>query len=443
MKQNRFPLVAAFLGVIYANLADAYTFLQGRAAWAWIGVIAAAVLINILAGVSDRAVPTRRLRVCDHGVRCLQAFCVALPLSVICHILLAVRLLPGDWRTLLWSALFCAALLCVLFWNGMICVYCTSLQLGLRVRLPGLVCGLIPVANLVMLGKILGTCGREVASETEKHLQNESRKDARICATKYPILLVHGVFFRDFRQLNYWGRIPGELTKNGATVFYGEHSSAASVADSGAELSARIAAICKETGCEKVNIIAHSKGGLDSRSVLAGPMGARVASLTTINTPHRGCGFADYLLSKVPAGMQKSVAQAYEAGARKLGDPSPDFLAAVQDLTAARCTAFDAAHPAPEGVFCQSVGSVQRGAGGGRFPLNFSYRLAKYFDGENDGLVALPSMWWGDNRIHLRAPGSRGISHGDMIDLNREDIPGFDVREFYVQLVADLKNRGL
>ena len=38
--------------------------------------------------------------------------------------------------------------------------------------------------------------------------------------------------------------------------------------------------------------------------------------------------------------------------------------------------------------------------------------------------------------------GPRGISHGDMIDLNRENIDGFDVREFYVQLVSDLKNMG-
>ena len=29
------------------------------------------------------------------------------------------------------------------------------------------------------------------------------------------------------------------------------------------------------------------------------------------------------------------------------------------------------------------------------------------------------------------------------MDLNRENLPDFDVREFYVQLVADLKNRGL
>ena len=30
-----------------------------------------------------------------------------------------------------------------------------------------------------------------------------------------------------------------------------------------------------------------------------------------------------------------------------------------------------------------------------------------------------------------------------MIDLNRENIEGFDVREFYVKLAADLKDRGL
>ena len=37
----------------------------------------------------------------------------------------------------------------------------------------------------------------------------------------------------------------------------------------------------------------------------------------------------------------------------------------------------------------------------------------------------------------------RGISHGDMIDLNRENIEGFDVREFYVGLVSELKAKGL
>ena len=42
----------------------------------------------------------------------------------------------------------------------------------------------------------------------------------------------------------------------------------------------------------------------------------------------------------------------------------------------------------------------------------------------------------------LKPQGRRGISHGDVIDLNRENIDTFDVREFYVELVSDLKRRG-
>lgn len=80
----------------------------------------------------------------------------------------------------------------------------------------------------------------------------------------------------------------------------------------------------------------------------------------------------------------------------------------------------------------------------GKFPLNFSYRLVKYFDGENDGLVSAESMKWGESftMINENYRFRRGVSHGDVIDLNRENISGFDVREFYVGLVKDLKEKG-
>ena len=150
--------------------------------------------------------------------------------------------------------------------------------------------------------------------------------------------MVHGVFFRDFRYFNYWGRIPEVLERNGAVIYYGNHHSAASVVDCAKELTDRIQAIVKETGCEKVNIIAHSKGGLDCRYALAKLDAASyVASLTTINTPHRGCEFADFLLDKIPAQQQQTVADTYNAALKKLGDTDPDFLAAVNDLTASSC----------------------------------------------------------------------------------------------------------
>ncbi len=255
---------------------------------------------------------------------------------------------------------------------------------------------------------------------------------------------MHGVFFRDFKYLNYWGRIPEALKRNGAVVYYGNQQSAASVAESGRELCERIRRIVQETGCGKANLIAHSKGGLDCRYAISQlGAGELVASLTTVNTPHRGCLFAEYLLSKLPERSQLFMAQKYNTALKAFGDDQPDFMEAVHGLTAAACKEFNAAVPDCPDVYYQSVGSRLNRASSGRFPLNFSYPLVKAFDGPNDGLVAAGSFAWGEQSVFLTVDGKRGISHGDMIDLNRENIEGFDVREFYVGLVQDLKKRGL
>jgi triacylglycerol lipase len=63
---------------------------------------------------------------------------------------------------------------------------------------------------------------------------------------------------------------------------------------------------------EKVNIIAHSMGGLDARYMISNlatdvgdrrPMADRVASLTTIGTPHLGSPIADFILG-LPVGQR-------------------------------------------------------------------------------------------------------------------------------------------
>ena len=93
-------------------------------------------------------------------------------------------------------------------------------------------------------------------------------------------------------------------------------------------------------------------------------------------------------------------------------------------------------------VYCRSVGSKLNRPSGGRFPLNLSWHFVKYFDGNNDGLVGEESFAWGEDYRFVTVKGRRGISHGDMIDLNRENFPGFDVREFYVELVSELREKG-
>lgn len=405
--------------------------------------VSAFLWVNIKPTNADQTIPSRRLRICCQGSYLLILFCFSTAASVL-YLLCEIGMpFSGDLKVWLFHLLNVFLAEAVVFWNGIIRVYISSAQLGVKWRVLGLLFGFVPIANLIVLYRIIRITKFEAELEGEKLLLNEARKKQRICETKYPILLVHGVFFRDFKYLNYWGRIPGELEKNGAKIYYGNHQSANSVAGSAEELKERILQITEETGCEKVNIIAHSKGGLDARYALSNlNMADKTASLTTINTPHRGCIFADYLLEKIPSEIQQKTAAAYNEAVKLVGDENPDFMTAVRDLTASACQKLNENTKDVNGVYYQSVGSKLNHAVNGRFPLNFTYHLVKYFDGANDGLVSLDSFSWGENYQLLTVKGKRGISHGDMIDLNRENIPGFDVREFYVNLVADLKQRG-
>lgn len=401
------------------------------------------LFINIFAGKRSIKTTSKRLRTCCHGAVLLATFLLSTIISVIYHIILIIHRADYSTHLIIWSVVLCICLEAIVFWNGIICAYFTSIQLGIKQRVIGVICGMIPIANLIALCVILKTILKEVHFESKKEKINRERNAQQICKTKYPILMVHGVFFRDSNFFNYWGRVPKELEQNGATIYYGNHQSAASIIDCSIELSECIKTIINEHHYEKLNIIAHSKGGLDCRYALTNPdIAPYVASLTTINTPHRGCIFADYLLNKIPSSVKDKVAGAYNATLKKFGDENPDFLAAVGDLTASACAKLNSEIETPEGIFCQSYGSILKKSSGGKFPLNYSYHLVKYFDGANDGLVSEDSFQWGERYTQLNPKKNSGISHGDVIDLNRQNIDGFDVREFYVDLVNDLKNRG-
>ncbi len=402
------------------------------------------LLLNALPGMRLAGTKRLRLRLCNHGAVLLAIFICSLIPSLIYHIILAFLTIPHAYMDLIWSLVYCIVASALLFWNGIICVYCTSTQMGIKWRVIGALCGMIPGLNLFILTRIIDVTASEVEFEIEKEIVSHDPALSQICKTKYPLVLVHGVFFRDSKLFNYWGRVPRTLKLHGATIYYGEHQSALTVKESARELTARIKLIVERSGCEKVNIIAHSKGGLDCRYAISEfGLAPYVASLTTINTPHRGCLFAEKLLNAIPEKTKSKIAKAYNTTLLALGDETPDFLAAVGDLTAEACTERNKTLTFPDGIYAQSVGSVMERPQKGQFPLNLSYRYVKNFDGDNDGLVGESSFAWGEKYTLLRTEGSRGISHGDMIDLNRENIRDFDVRAFYTDLVRDLRERGL
>lgn len=324
------------------------------------------------------------------------------------------------------------------FWRTCFC----SFQLGVWLRVLMFFFWWIPPVNIVLFLKWCGIVRRELYYERNKYLTDSARAENAVCRTRYPVVMVHGIFFRDWQYLNYWGRIPRELKKNGATVYYGRQQSSLCIADSAAELQAEIQRVLHETGAEKVNIIAHSKGGLDARYAITRlHMEDSVASLTTINTPHRGCVYADVLLKALPGWMVHYAAARYNSLFHKLGDNAPDFLAGIRDLTASSCAAFNENTPDSPKVYYQSAMSKMRSMRSAGFPLNLSYLLAKKYDGENDGLVGISSAAWG-HFLGLLTAGRKGISHGDMIDLTHKNIKGFDVAEFYVGILEGLKEKG-
>lgn len=402
-------------------------------------------VVNVLPSVLNFKIKDIRMHFLADGVDLLTAYLISSTFVSVLYIVLLVKgaLSSVSIFTLCLSIIMSLISLAITFYGAMIRICFLSKQTKISQKLLAVFLGVIPIINIGALCYVIQTASNEFKFETAKQKLNEERRNKEICRTRYPILLVHGVFFRDFKHFNYWGRIPDELSKNGARIFYGNHQSASSIADSAAELTDRIKEIVEDTDCSKVNIIAHSKGGLDCRYAIS-KCGADkyVASLTTVNTPHKGCAFADYLLEKIPEKTKNKVASAYNGAMKKLGDPNPDFMEAVVDLTYEKCSRFNENVPDKDGVFYQSIGSKLNKAKSGKFPTNFSYHLVNYFDGPNDGLVAESSFKWGENYTFITSKGRRGISHADMIDLNRENFSGFDVREFYVQLVSDLKKKG-
>ena len=107
--------------------------------------------------------------------------------------------------------------------------------------------------------------------------------------TKYPIILVHGIAIRDSKILRAFGKIEKRLSDAGFSVYTASTDAFGTIENNAEQLKGIILGILDGTGCEKINIIAHSKGGLDSKHMIARlGMSDKVASLTTLSTPHKG-----------------------------------------------------------------------------------------------------------------------------------------------------------
>jgi len=352
---------------------------------------------------------------------------------------LQIRNIPDN--ILIIDGIITGVYVLVLFLNGVFRILLTSRRLGIVRRVGFFLTWWIPLVNI---GVILYSCRLvrwEYDHECNKTLTHKVRVDSRICATKYPLLMVHGIGFRDLKYLNYWGRVPREIMRNGARVYYGHQEAMGTIEDNARDIQMKILEIMEETHCEKVNIIAHSKGGLDARyMILQYNMGPHIASLTTISTPHQGSELLD-VLGKLPDRAYRKLSSALDSHFRRLGDKNPDCYTSSRQMLPAYAKEFNARVRDSEGVYYQSYALLMKNLFSDSL-LCIPYAILKVVKGPNDGLVCLESAKWGNYRGVLTNKYRRGISHGDIIDLKREDIRGFDVKEQYVKIISELKGMG-
>ncbi len=274
----------------------------------------------------------------------------------------------------------------------------------------------------------------------------------------YPIVLAHGVCRFDkvwsdaldvdnnddpkLDRLHYFKGLRTELMKHGFTVYHSNVSWADGVETRASELRNNLIKILEKADSEKVHILAHSMGGLDARHMLfnfrhSDRLHERVASLTTVSTPHAGSPFADWGTDHLPYVIPI---------AQKLGLS----LKGLEDLRTDKCRRFN---ENPDVVAfekaCESKIKFQTFAGTQKFwgvfnALKLSFYIIEKEEGANDGLVSLKSARWKDdyfrgvieNADHLNELGwwdpSQIIENENEAQLLRR------IHEFYLKIAKAL-----
>ncbi|MBE6958071.1 MAG: hypothetical protein E7447_02825 [Ruminococcaceae bacterium] len=253
-------------------------------------------------------------------------------------------------------------------------------------------------------------------------------------STKYPIVLIHGMMAKDFPFWHAFRGISGFLKKQGVTVYVTNQDGVGGIETNAQQLKEEVLQILQKENCEKVNLIAHSKGGVDARYMISClDMAPHIASLTTLSTPHHGSGLSARLL-KMPAFMAKTVAFFTDIFFRLLGDRQPDIMQLGRDLTPEAMAQFNEIAPNMPGVYYQSFSSTSPDKKA--FILSVPYQISRYCEQDDtDGMVSVKSSQWGNYR------GSVGgnVDHFQMVGVYGSEKKLTGVGLFYLHIIQELK----
>lgn len=243
------------------------------------------------------------------------------------------------------------------------------------------------------------------------------------------------------------------LEADGRTVYRTNVPSIEGLAVRGPAFADELDRVLADSGADRVHIIAHSMGGLDARYAISKlGYGDRVASLTTMSTPHRGSLIADYSLGLI--GTEDDAVSAFDAFISLVGDVDPDALRRnLEDLSVARADAFNADAQDDPNVLYQSFSGLSSVWGivygdegeacdspGGTLALpdptasSILLVAAAPFvgDGPADGVVPVSSARWGNFR------GCLAVDHTTETGTIQAETSPLDMLSFYRELANQL-----
>ena len=256
-------------------------------------------------------------------------------------------------------------------------------------------------------------------------------------ATNYPIILAHGIFMKPrlFRVFRY---IQQGLNVAGYRVYIADTDGVGTTESNASMLSKQINEILQKENADKINIVAHSKGGLESIYMIEHlDMGKKVASLTTICTPFKGSAVASFV-NGLPGFLLSTFVFFTNAFYKILGDKNPDFRTAVKQLDMR--DEYDKENVLDsQGIYCQSYSSRMHKATSDPV-LSISYLISTHRERDvSDGMVSNKSARFAEYKGDCI---DDSVSHNEIVCYLTRRSKKEKVLRFYIKLCEELSEMG-
>ncbi len=207
-----------------------------------------------------------------------------------------------------------------------------------------------------------------------------------------PIVLHHGFMGYDQLRLgklrfSYFHKIDKAIGALGHRLIVSRVHPTASIQTRAQQLKQCILGALENAGpdVQPVVIVAHSLGGLDARYMISKlGMADHVSALLTVTSPHRGSGYADWVVKHLDDrfGLLRAMCLA------------GIDLGAARDLTTEQCNRFNEEVSDAPGVRYYSIQCARASEQMPIFAFH-SHKIIRELEGDNDGLVSVRSSRWG------------------------------------------------